>query len=324
MTAPRFVPRSIPAEFPIQLIALDIDGTLVDDDLVLRDRTVAAIRHATRRGILVSLVTGRMTSSAIRFAETLGLASPVIGYQGGLIREMPDRPDRVGRLLRHRPLDPAAGREAVIWSRERGLDPHVNHLERLVIRADDPRVEDYSAFLGTRATRVPDLVAWIRNPVTKVVAVGPSGLPLALLPDARRAFAGRADVTVAHPRFLEFVYPGVSKGAAVRWIARRSGFTLSRTLAIGDQLNDLEMIAAVGHGVAMPSAPPAVLAAARYVAPPLADEGAAEMIERLALGSPRDALAASLEFAERAPALRAAISARPAAPTAEGRTDSTW
>ncbi len=54
---------------------------------------------------------------------------------------------------------------------------------------------------------------------------------------------------------------------------------LSQTLAIGDQLNDLEMIAAVGHGVAMPSAPEAVRAVARHIAPPVEDEGAAQVIE---------------------------------------------
>lgn len=304
---PRFIPRSVAAAFPIRMIALDIDGTLVDEDLVLPDRTVAAIRAATRRGIEVSLATGRMTSSAIRFAETLGLSTPVIGYQGALIREMPDRPQRVGRLLRHRPLDAVVAQAAEAWSRERGLDPHVNHLERLVIRADDPRVDDYSAFLGTRATRVPNVRAWILRPVTKIVAVGPPGLPMSLLADARTAFAGRADVTVAHPRFLEFVASRVSKGEAVRWMARRRGHDLAHAMAIGDQLNDLEMLAAVGHGVAMPSAPPAVIAAAQYVAPPLTEEGAAEIIERLALASPRDAAAAALDLAEQASDLRARL-----------------
>ena len=55
---------------------------------------------------------------------------------------------------------------------------------------------------------------------------------------------------------------------------------------MGDQFNDVEMIAGVGHGAAMPSAPAAVRAAARYVAPPLAEEGVADLIERLVLVSP--------------------------------------
>ena len=249
-----FVPRSVAPVLPIRLVALDIDGTLVDDDVVLRDRTVRTIHRALHRGVRVSLVTGRMTYSAIQFAETLGLKDPVVGMQGGLIREMPDRFGRRGRLLRHRPLDPVVAREAVAWSRARGFDPHINHLERLVIRADDPYVDDYSAFLGIRATRVPDLAAWIQHPVTKLVAVGPPGLPAATLEAARAAFVGRADVTVAHPRFLEFVAPGVSKGEAIRWLARRSGIELGNVLAIGYQMNDLEMLAAVGHGTS--SRPP--------------------------------------------------------------------
>lgn len=298
MSAP-FVGRSVAPEFPIRMIVLDIDGTLVDDDLVLGDRTHAAIGRAVHRGIHVSLVTGRMTSSALRFAASLGLRDPVIGYQGALARDVPARADRVGRLLRHIPLQPEVARAAVDWSRSVGLDPHVNHLEQLVITADDPGVDDYSAFLGTRAIRVPDLCAWIRRPVTKVVAVGPPGRPIALLEAARDRFRGRADVTVAHPRFLEFVAPGVSKGEAVRWLARRSGIPLAHVLAIGDQLNDVEMLSAVGHGTAMPHGPAEVISAARYVAPPLAVEGAAQVIEGLALGSARAAriAAAALEAA---------------------------
>lgn len=297
-------------ELPIRLIALDIDGTLVDDDIVLGDRTVTTIRRAVHRGLRVSLVTGRMTLSAIQFATTLGLTDPVIGTQGGLIREMPRAIGRTGRLLRHRPLDPAVARAAVAWSRARGLDPHVNHLERLVIRADDPMVDDYSAFLGAMATRVPDLEAWIRRPVTKLVAVGPPGLPWSLLSEARATFAGRADVTVAHPRFLEFVAPGVSKGEAVRWLARRSGVPLGSVLAVGDQLNDLEMLAAVGHGAAMPSSPEELIEAGRYVAPALAEEGAAQLIERLALAGLREATASARELADQATGIRAEITRR--------------
>jgi hydroxymethylpyrimidine pyrophosphatase-like HAD family hydrolase len=69
----------------------------------------------------------------------------------------------------------------------------------------------------------------------------------------------------------------------VRWLARRLGVPLAQCLAIGDQYNDLEMISEVGHGVAMPSAPAAVQAAARFIAPPVGEEGAAQMIELIAL-----------------------------------------
>src|SRR6185437_14126805 len=101
---------------------------------VLRERTIAAVRGAVERGVSVSLVTGRMATSAREFADVFGLTEPIVAEQGAVIREMA-LPGTCGpgRLLRHEPLAADVAREAIVWSREaRGLDPHINHLERLV------------------------------------------------------------------------------------------------------------------------------------------------------------------------------------------------
>jgi Cof subfamily protein (haloacid dehalogenase superfamily) len=279
---------SVAPILPIRLLALDIDGTLVDDELVVGPLTKAAVRAAMERGVAVSLVTGRMVASALTFARDLGLTGPIVGYQGGLIREMPvEGSGRVGKLLVHSPLPAETAREIVRWCLERGVDPHINHLERFVLRADDPRADDYRQFMGHIPTLVPDLVASIRHPVTKVLAAGDPPLPTELAEPARAHFAGRADVTISHPRFLEFVAPGVSKGRAIRWLARRLRVPLGATMAIGDQWNDLEMLDEVGHGAAMPTAPDGVRAVARYVAAPVGEEGVARMIEELILADPR-------------------------------------
>lgn len=269
--------------FPIRLLALDLDGTLVGPDLTLLPRTHDAVVGAIRRGVRVALATGRMSTSARPFAAELGLTDPIIAYQGALVREMPTAEYRLGRLVYHRPLSADVARETVRWTRDHGFAPHLNHLERFIIPDGDPRTDDYSTFLGARAEIVPDLEHWIRHPISKVLAVGDPGAPMTWLDEARRHFAGRAEVTVSHPEFLEFLAPGVSKGQAVRWLARHLGVPLAQTLAMGDQYNDLEMIADVGHGVSMPSAPAGVQAVARYVAPPLSDEGAAQVIEALVL-----------------------------------------
>src|ERR1035437_9412035 len=103
------------ARFPIRLIAMDLDGTLVGPDLVLRPRTVAAFRAAVADGVQISIATGRMAKSARPFAEILsrfagvveiprassgrqrsprpfaeilGQTAPIIAYQGALIRDM--------------------------------------------------------------------------------------------------------------------------------------------------------------------------------------------------------------------------------------------
>jgi hypothetical protein len=290
---------------PVRLIALDVDGTLVGDDLVIGERTLAAIGEATRRGIAVSLVTGRMATSAMPFAEALGLTGPLVAQQGALIRAMPAPGSKgVGRLLYHRPLRPEVTIEVVRWCRERALVPHFNHLEWMIVASNEERLEEYRLFVGDRLRIVPDILARAAQPVTKVVAIGEGEHSLDVLAEGRAHFAGRAEVTLSHPRFLEFLAPGVSKGAAIQWLARRLGVPLGQCMAIGDQYNDLEMISEVGHGVAMPSAPAAVLAAARFVAPPVGDEGAAQMIERIALDR------------WRGPALSAA--AHPGAPALRG------
>jgi hypothetical protein len=276
------VPES---RFPVRLVALDLDGTLIENDGLIPERTRRAVAGVVARGVPVVIATGRMATSVRPYVDALGLQTPIIGYQGGLVRDV--APDgRLGRLLFHRPLAAQAAREAIEWCSAHGFRPHVNHLERFIVAADDPNVEDYSKFLGARAEVVPDMARWVRHPVTKVIAVGEAGRPEELLEAAQALFAGRADVTVSHPEFIEFVAPGVSKGRAVRWFARRSGVPLEQVLAIGDQHNDTSMLAIVGHGVAMHGSPSDVQAAARYVAPSVTDEGAAEILEQLILAGP--------------------------------------
>jgi Cof subfamily protein (haloacid dehalogenase superfamily) len=291
---------------PIELVALDIDGTIVGDDLQVGPDTRAAIRAARRRGVIVTLITGRMVASAVRFARELELDAPLVGYQGALIREMPPAgSDRVGRLLVHTPLKADVARDVVRWTRSVGLDPHLNHLERFIVRADDPRADEYSAFLGKAPRLEDDLVGSITHGVTKVMAAGEPPLPSDVAPEARMRFAGRAEVTISHPRFIEFVAPGVSKGRAVRYLARRLGVPLGAVLAVGDQWNDLEMLLEVGHGTAMPSAPAEVRAAARYIAPPLEEEGVARIIKSLVLASPASVRASAERLAHEADASRA-------------------
>ena len=132
------------------------------------------------RGVAVSLVTGRMASSAMRFARELGLTArswlPGRAHPGDAGRSALEGGS--ASCSSHTPLQPDVAREIIGWTREHGLDPHVNHLERFILRADDPRADDYSAFMGARAELVADLVEAITHPVTKVLAVGEPPLPV--------------------------------------------------------------------------------------------------------------------------------------------------
>ncbi len=268
----------------VRLVVADLDGTLIGPDLVIRPRVREAVAAARARGVTVALATGRMYRSSVRFAAALELDAPLICYQGAYLREPPGADGSAGRLLRHLTLPASVAREAIAWTRAHGLDPHVNADDRLVMEVGDEGAQDYERLSGVDAELVADLLGAIRRPVTKVLAVGPDGHPERLLGPAREAFGGRAEVTVSHPAYLEFTARGVTKAGGMRWLGRRLHVPPAATMAIGDQYNDLEMIAAAGVGVAMATAPGPVRAAARHVVPPAGEDGAAIAIEALVLG----------------------------------------
>jgi Cof subfamily protein (haloacid dehalogenase superfamily) len=245
-----------------------------------------AIGAAMVRGVRVVLATGRMYRSALPHTESLDLDGPLICYQGAYIRDRPARDGSPGEVLRHLTMPADVAREAVRWAREQGLDPHVNRDDRLIMEVGDEEAPDYERNAGIGADFVPDLLAALDGPITKVLAVGPTGTPARLLAAGRTAFLERAEVTVSHPDYLEFTAPGVHKGEALTWLAGRLGVPIAATMAIGDQFNDLEMLAMAGIGVAMGGAPPEVQAAADYVTGPIEDDGAAQAIERIVLGRP--------------------------------------
>ena len=232
------------------------------------------------------LATGRMTTSALPYARELGLRAPLIGLQGALVREMPAPGSaRLGRLLLHRPLPADVAHDAIAWCRAVGLTPHVNHLEKMVVPESDQRADDYSGWNLGRVLVVPDLDAWIRGPVTKIISVATPPLPDASLERGPGALRRPRRPDREPPHVPGVPRPGRrTRARAVRYLARRLGVDLRDALAIGDQRNDAEMIAEVGMGVAMAGAPDAVRAVARLIAPPLAEEGAAQVIEELVLG----------------------------------------
>lgn len=272
---------------PIGLVVLDLDGTVLGPEGVITARVRRAVASVGRRGVPIVIATGRMYRSAIRYAAALELRGPIVCYQGAYIRELPGRDGLPGRLLYERPMRAWVAREAIRWARREGLDPHVNVQDRLVMEMGDEGAADYERSSGIGAEFVPDLLAAVRRRPTKVLAVGPRGLPERVLERARREFEALAQVTVSHPEYLEWTAARIHKGRAIRWLARRMGVPLAQVMAVGDQHNDREMLALVGHGVAMGGAPEAVRAAARHVTAPWKEDGAALALEALVLGRGR-------------------------------------
>jgi hydroxymethylpyrimidine pyrophosphatase-like HAD family hydrolase len=212
--------------------------------------------------------------------------------QGAIARELPALGETgSGALLRHVPFTSTLAARAVEWCRQNDLWGHAVIQDDYAFDATDPHYETYQGWLAGNAVErlhsITDLAHHLRQEpkeISKVVAHAPAGHPETVLEQARETFGGDLDVTISHPEYLEFTAPGVNKGAALAWLAERLNIPLAETMAIGDQHNDLEMLLAAGHGVAMHGAPEPVQRAARYLAPPSEADGAARMIERLILG----------------------------------------
>ena len=200
--------------FPIRLIALDIDGTLIGDDLIVGPRTRAADPggHGPRRRGLARHRADGLVGDAVRprpGPDRAGRRLPGRAHPGDA---RPGRP-RLGKLLRHTPL---AGRRR---PRHHRLDPRARPgPARQPPRAVHParRRPAGRRLLGVHGRTAPSScrTSWrpssTRSPRSSRSAS--RRCPTELAPLARAAFAGRADVTISHPRFLEFVAPGRVQG----------------------------------------------------------------------------------------------------------------
>ena len=104
-----------------------------------------------------------------------------------------------------------------------------------------------------------------------------------VLTELRQQFAGQMELTRSHAKIVEGNPLGVSKGDALRRLAEHFGIPQAEVMAIGDQENDMPMIAWAGFSVAMGNGSPAVKSAADWIAPPVTEDGAAVAIERFIL-----------------------------------------
>jgi Cof subfamily protein (haloacid dehalogenase superfamily) len=265
----------------IKLLALDLDGTIFTDDLIISDRMRAAIKAAQERGVVVTIATGRMFRSARLIAEDLQIAQPLICYQGAMVRH-----SVTNEVLYHKttPLD--LSRAIIKDTAERGLHLNIYLDDRIFVSGTTPEARYYSKInMDVPVTEVGDLTAWLNAQgasaePTKLVIVTDADQTDQVLEDFTKLYSDRLQVTKSHPRFTEFTNGECSKGRALAYLAEYCGVRRDEVMAIGDGHNDLDMIAWAGYGVAMPTSPQAVLDAARFVTGTLADDGAAQVIEQ--------------------------------------------
>jgi Cof subfamily protein (haloacid dehalogenase superfamily) len=268
---------------PVKLLALDLDGTLISDDLVISPRAKAAIQAAQERGVIVTLATGRMFYSAQGFARELNLTAPLVVEQGALVR------DRLsGQTIFHLPVPFEVAREFIAVAQERGLETNVSVNDALWVDAPTEGNVFYSVTSLVPIEKAGNLLELIDRPElapTKLVIVTQPKDTLKIMSEFQETFAGRLYVSRTHPRLTEAVHPGCNKGVALEALAKSLAIPLSQVMAIGDNLNDLPMFDYAGLGVAVANASDGLKEKAGYVTQGRVAEGVVEAIERFILAA---------------------------------------
>jgi Cof subfamily protein (haloacid dehalogenase superfamily) len=271
----------------IRLLAIDLDGTLVNHDLVMNPHDVAAVKAASAAGVTVVLATGRMFKSSLRFAEPLGLRGPIINYQGAIVRDIAS-----GEVWYRCELTVPMQQRVLALAEPK--DWHVNvYVDELVYTARARPEADLYAKIGMVPYQVVGpLSKWVRQDSTKMVLVDldPENVPTRI--KELTAWMGDvARVTRSLDWFVEVVNPEVSKAAALAMVADRLGIAQAEVCAIGDNTNDEDMVRWAGFGVAMGNAPAALKSLAKHITGTVDEGGVAQVIERFVIG--KEALSSS-------------------------------
>ncbi len=261
-----------------KLIALDLDGTLLNSAMRLSDTNTQALQKAIERGFRVVLATARFYGLAKRTADRLGIDTPLICSNGALVKRPSD-----GHELLHLCLDQQLAREVVTLGDDRGWEMFTT-------------IGD-STYMRMRPGIIPERLPGglkIADRQSDHLDEGPPTCVLVYSADAvdeiaRRflpAYEGRARFSINRPAGMPYViltHPDADKASALDIVLRELGVAPDETIAMGDSESDLGLLRLAGLGVAMGNSPDEVKRAALHIAPTNDQDGVAWALERFVL-----------------------------------------
>ncbi|QMV43393.1 Cof-type HAD-IIB family hydrolase [Cohnella cholangitidis] len=266
---------------PYRLIAMDLDDTLLTDELTVSDATRQAMTEAIAQGAHLTIATGRMFDSAQKIARQVGLNVPIITYQGSLIKNLLDEEILYERSV---PVDVAG--ELYEYCQAHGLHLQSYIADKLYVPEDNDKIKGYAKQSNIPYTIEPDFVRIISNEKqTKLLIIDEPAKLDALLPELKAKFGSKVHLTKSKPNYLEFMHPEGTKGHALRFLAAHYGIPIEETIAIGDAMNDHEMVQAAGLGVAMANAVPALKEIADFITLSNNDDGVKHVLEKFVLNA---------------------------------------
>jgi hypothetical protein len=275
----------------VRLVAIDIDGTLLDSHWQLPDANRDAVCAAVGAGVEVAIVTGRMYGFAQPVISLLPCPVTAIVSNGAVVKS-PDGATEVRHLVPRAVakavLDAAAewpDRAALIFDRPRDGQMVIERIDR-----SDPLRRAYAERNRAFVREIEPLESALTEDPVVVMFNGPVAAMRALverlraLPAASSFSVNLTEYESRDVLFVDVLAAGCTKGSTVAELASRRGYARDEVMALGDNLNDLEMLEAAGLPVVMGNAVPALLERGWPVTASNDEAGVAAAIHRFALG----------------------------------------
>lgn len=260
----------------IKMVATDIDGTILGESFKFTPAVIQCVKKLTDSGIKVVLVTGRMHLAAQKLANILGIDTPIVSYQGGMIKEQGEN----GKLLYQKNLPNDRAREIIQWTKENNVHINLYMDDILYVENDNIAIKRYTGerFIPYKVCNFDELE--IKN-VNKILAID--------FNDAQRV-SGWVEtlrqkmpelyVVKSTPYFCEITNNEAKKSCAVEFLSNYWGINKNEILTIGDQNNDIELLKAGGISVAMGNGTEELKACADYVTDTIDNNGFVKAIEK--------------------------------------------
>ena len=267
------------------LVALDIDGTMIGEDRIVKPELINAIARVQSLGAVVSVSTGRALTPALKISEEAGAAGPVICFQGAMTY------DQVSKTpLRHVRLPEAITTRAI-----RGLLQTVPEVMMFLgydvwVEKHSKWTEGYGQRMGVEIRETDSLMSMADQLPTALVGVGEPEVVGPLVEQLHQQLNGSALVTHSLPMFCEIEAIDAGKDHAVQHLTKTLNVERAGVIAVGDGKGDQSMIEWAGLGVGVEGGHPDVLSAANRIIATPDNSGLVSFLEELAdtgkFGSP--------------------------------------
>ncbi len=268
-----------------QLLAIDIDGTLLNSHDELTPATRQALVRTGESGIHVVLATGRRYSRTLHLIEPLGIDVPLVTASGALVKDPIDH-----RTLYRADFPRQTLCEALAVVNRCGYDPVLCcdtftagfDFYYRATEVESPELTEYFSLNSQSGRHWPELVTDPPPEAFNAFTMGTQAEMLALEAELQRQLPDKLHTHVLRTsRYVGFMCElapaGVTKWSAILRLAHDWGIDQRAICAVGDDVNDIPMIQEAGLGVAMGNALPAVKAAADRIAPTHDEEGLVEV-----------------------------------------------